>query len=169
MNISGFDTLDPHFAASFADRMLADMVFNGLIRFKPGLAPELEPDLALEIPEPVTLNGKQTWTFRLRDKVFFHGSPDRSSWELTAEDVVRSFEKTIDPVRSAYAGGYEGISIDALDPRTVRFTVDPPSPLCCFSPRWPIMQGDLWWPRWERQTTAGRGPWWAPDPFGSRD
>ncbi len=135
VNISGFDTLDPHFAASFADRMLADMVFNGLIRFKPGLAPELEPDLALEIPEPVTLNGKQTWTFRLREKVFFHGSPDRSSWELTAEDVVRSFEKTIDPVRSAYAGGYEGISIDALDPRTVRFTVDPPQSPLLFLPK----------------------------------
>ena len=135
VNISAFDTRDPHFAASFADRMLVDMVFNGLIRFKPGLAPELEPDLALEIPEPVTLNGRQTWTFRLRDKVFFHGSTDRPAWELTSEDVVRSFEKTTDPMRSAYAGGYQGISIEALDRRTVRFTVDPPQSPLLFLPK----------------------------------
>lgn len=135
VNISGFDTRDPHFAASFADRMLVDMVFNGLIRFKPGLAPELEPDLALEIPEPVTLNGKQTWTFRLRKNVFFHGRPGHAAWELTAGDVVRSFEKTTDPARSAYAGGYEGITIESLDRHTVRFTVDPPQSPLLFLPK----------------------------------
>lgn len=135
VNISAFDTLDPHFAASFADRMLADMVFNGLIRYKPGLAPELEPDLALEIPEPVTLNGKQTWTFRLRENVWFHGSPGRPPWELRAGDVVRSFEKTTDPVRSAYAGGYAGITILALNDWTVRFTVDPPQSPLLFLPK----------------------------------
>ncbi|WDP88466.1 MAG: hypothetical protein HUN04_01395 [Desulfobacter sp.] len=135
VNISGFDTRDPHFAASFADRMLVDMVFNGLIRFKPGLAPELEPDLALGIPEPVTLNGKQTWTFRLREKVFFHGGKGTPPWEMTAADVVRSFEKTTDPARSAYAGGYDGISVEALDRRTVRFTVDPPQSPLLFLPK----------------------------------
>ncbi len=135
VNISSFDTRDPHFAASFADRMLADMVFNGLIRFKPGLAPELEPDLALDIPEPVTINGNQTWTFRLRRGVYFHREKGRPGRELKAWDVVASFEKTTDPARSAYAGGYEGINIQALDERTVRFTVDPPQSPLLFLPK----------------------------------
>lgn len=135
VNVSGFDTLDPHFAAAFADRILADMVFSGLIRYKPGLAPELEPDLALNIPEPVTLNGKQTWTFRLRENVFFHSSPGRPAWEMTAADVVRSFEKAMDPDCSAYAGGYEGIAVEAIDRRTARFTVDPPQSPLLFLPK----------------------------------
>lgn len=135
VNISSFDTRDPHFAASFADRMLADMVYNGLIRFKPGLAPELEPDLALAIPEPVTINGNQTWTFRLRRGVYFHREKGRPGRELKACDVVDSFEKTTDPARSAYAGGYEGINIQALDERTVRFTVDPPQSPLLFLPK----------------------------------
>ncbi|MCG8618346.1 MAG: ABC transporter substrate-binding protein [Desulfobacterales bacterium] len=135
VNISAFDTLDPHFAASFADRMLADMVFGGLIRYRPGLAPELEPDLAVDIPEPVTVNGKQTWTFHLRPGVYFHDVGDGVDREMTAEDVVASFEKTMNPSRSAYAGGYAGISIDALDNRTVRFTVDPPQSPLLFLPK----------------------------------
>lgn len=135
VNISGFDTQDPHFAASFADRMLADMVFNGLIRFKPGLAPELEPDLAVDIPEPVVVNGKQTWTFHLRQGVLFHPAVDGQVREMTAADVIASFEKTTDPARSAYAGGYAGIRVEALDERTVRFTVDPPQSPLLFLPK----------------------------------
>ncbi|HCY84689.1 MAG TPA: hypothetical protein DHV36_06100 [Desulfobacteraceae bacterium] len=135
VNISAFDTLDPHFAASFADRMLADMVFGGLIRYRPGQAPELEPDLALDIPEPVTVNGKQTWTFHLRPGVFFHDAGDGKRREMMAKDVVASFEKTTDPSRSAYAGGYAGITIDALDSRTVRFSVDPPQSPLLFLPK----------------------------------
>ncbi|MEH0020730.1 MAG: ABC transporter substrate-binding protein [Desulfobacter sp.] len=135
VNISAFDTRDPHFAASFADRMLVDMVFNGLIRFRPGLAPELEPDLAMEIPEPVTVNGQQTWTFRLRRGVYFQSSGKGPGRELGAADVIASFEKTTDPSRSAYAGGYEGIAVHALDSRTVRFTVDPPQSPLLFLPK----------------------------------
>lgn len=135
INISAFDTLDPHFAASFADRMLVDMVFNGLIRFRPGLAPELEPDLAVDIPEPVTVNGRQTWTFHLRQGVYFHDAGDGKHREMRAGDVIASFEKTTDPARSAYAGGYAGISVDALDERTVRFTVDPPQSPLLFLPK----------------------------------
>ena len=135
INISGFDTLDPHFAASFADRILVDMVFNGLIRFKPGLAPELEPDLAVDIPEPVTVDGRQTWTFHLRSGVYFHKNRQGRHVAMTAADVVASYQKTMDPARSAYAGGYEGISVEALDPKTVRFTVNPPQSPLLFLPK----------------------------------
>ncbi|MCG8564887.1 MAG: hypothetical protein MI747_07375, partial [Desulfobacterales bacterium] len=92
LNVSGFNTRDPHYAASFADRTLADLVFNGLIRFTPGQAPRLEPDLAENIPEPQIINGKQTWTFHLRRGVFFQGEGHLRKRELTAAAVLRSYK-----------------------------------------------------------------------------
>jgi len=135
LNVSGLNTLDPHYAASFSDRILADMVFNGLIRFKPGHAPELEPDLAVNIPEPEIINGKQTWTFQLRKGVVFHGDSTPHPEELTARDILLSFRKTTDPRRSAYAGGYDGITLEVVGPHRVRFTVDPPQSPLLFLPK----------------------------------
>ena len=135
LNVSGFNTRDPHYAASFADRILADLVFNGLIRFTPGQAPNLEPDLAENIPEPQIINGKQTWTFFLKKGIYFQGEGPLRRREVTSEAVLRSFKKTMDPRRSAYAGGYQGIFIQALDRYTVRFTVDPPQSPLLFLPK----------------------------------
>ena len=38
-------TLDPHYAAATMDRAVVDMVFNGLVRYKPGDITVIEPDL----------------------------------------------------------------------------------------------------------------------------
>ncbi|MCK5310599.1 MAG: hypothetical protein KAJ62_00720, partial [Desulfobacteraceae bacterium] len=135
LNVASFNTLDPHQAASSSDRILADMVFNGLIRFKPGLAPDLEPDLALNIPEPEIINGKQTWTFHLRKGVMFHSAENTVPKELTAQTILLSFEKTMDPMQSAYAGGYDGIQLEALGPYTIRFTVYPAQSPLLFLPK----------------------------------
>ena len=135
LNVAGFNTLDPHQAASSSDRILADMVFNGLIRFKPGLAPDLEPDLARNIPEPEIINGKQTWTFHLRKGVMFHSTETAIPRELKVQTILQSFKKTMDPKRSAYAGGYDGIHVKALGPYTVRFTVDPSQSPLLFLPK----------------------------------
>src|SRR5688572_3748869 len=43
-------TLDPHLASGTQDRTVVDMVFNGLVRYKPGTVTELEPDIAAEMP-----------------------------------------------------------------------------------------------------------------------
>jgi peptide/nickel transport system substrate-binding protein len=135
LNVSGINTKDPHYAASFSDRILADMVFNGLIRFKPGHAPTLEPDLAVNIPEPEIIDGKQIWTFHLRKGVAFHHVKNHPARELTARDVLLSFQKTTDPNRSAYAGGYDGIHIEVIAPYTIRFIVDPPQSPLLFLPK----------------------------------
>ena len=78
IHVSKFNTLDPHRAASTSDRILADMLYNGLIRFKPGNSRQMEPDLAVEIPEPVMVRGKQTWTFKLKENIFFQAYPGES-------------------------------------------------------------------------------------------
>lgn len=46
VHVSAMGRMDPHFAAGSQDRALADMVFNGLLRYAPGNAPRIEPDLA---------------------------------------------------------------------------------------------------------------------------
>ena len=62
-------TMDPHFASSTCDRALVDMIFNGLLRYKPGDGTAFEPDLAEAIPEPEMVDGTQVWTFKLRKGV----------------------------------------------------------------------------------------------------
>ncbi len=66
INTADVQTMDPHYAATFNDRLAVDMLFNALIRYVPGQYPEFEADLAAEIPEPVIIGGRQTWTFNLR-------------------------------------------------------------------------------------------------------
>src|SRR5215210_7800136 len=49
-NAADLGSLDPHFGSGTQDRALADMVFNGLIRYRPGDATAFEPDLAVGLP-----------------------------------------------------------------------------------------------------------------------
>ncbi|HID10558.1 MAG TPA: hypothetical protein EYP17_04570, partial [Candidatus Latescibacteria bacterium] len=113
-------TLDPHFAAATMDRAVVDMVFNGLVRYKPGDIRIFEPDLA-ESWE-VSPDGK-VWTFHLRKGVMCHPWNGNPAYELTSEDVVYSLRKAADPARSAYAGEYEGMTFAAVDKYTVKITL----------------------------------------------
>lgn len=121
---SDLSSLDPHFAAATQDRAVVDMVFNGLIRYKPGDISQFEPDLATEIPEPTMENGQQVWTFNLRQGVMCHPWGDNDGYELTAEDVVYSLEKSADSERSAYAGEYPGMTVEAVDDYTVEVRLE---------------------------------------------
>ncbi len=158
LNVACFNTLDPHQAASSSDRILADMVFNGLIRYKPGLAPDLEPDLALNIPEPEIINGEQVWTFHLRKGVLFHSAGNTSPKEMTAQTILLSFEKAMDPKRSAYAGGYDGINLKALGPYTVCFTVNPPQSPLLFLPKVANYAGGFIVSKTDKGRLLGTGP-----------
>jgi peptide/nickel transport system substrate-binding protein len=117
-------TADPHYAAASQDRVLVDMIFNGLLRFKPGDGAVFEPDLALDFPKPIVIAGKQVWTFKLRKGVMWHPSDKVPSYELTSEDVVYSLGKSADRARSAYSALYTGMSFHAPDPTTVSIVLD---------------------------------------------
>lgn len=129
------ETLDPHFASSTNDRTAVDMIFSGLIRYKPGNSQEMEPDLAEEIPEPEESSGAQVWTFKLRQGVMFQPGPETDTYELTADDVVFSLEKAADPERSAFAAEYEGLTFEKVNDYTVSITVDPPLSSLLFLPK----------------------------------
>ena len=135
VNAADLASLDPHFASGTQDRTVADMVFNGLVRFVPGNSAEIEPDLATEIPTPEDVDGKQVWTFTLREGVMCHPSAETEAYELTAEDVVYSLQKSADPDRSSYSGDYAGMTVEAVDDYTVAITLDQPLSETLFLPK----------------------------------
>jgi peptide/nickel transport system substrate-binding protein len=117
-------TLDPHRSASTVDRATVDMVFNGLVRYPPGDQVKVEPDLAASWK---VSPDKKVWTFTLRKGVFFHPYPGNpNGYELTADDVVYSFKRAADSKKSSYAGEYGGMTVEAVDPYTVRVTIEKP-------------------------------------------
>jgi peptide/nickel transport system substrate-binding protein len=134
-NASDLGNLDPHFATSTQDRSLVDMVFNGLVRYKPGDGSVFEPDLATSLPEPEMVNGKQVWTFTLRKGVMCQPMEGVPSYELTSEDVVYSLNKAANTDTSAYAGEYTGMTFDAPDAYTVKITLDTPLSPILFYPK----------------------------------
>jgi peptide/nickel transport system substrate-binding protein len=127
LKYSDLRSLDPHVGTTTPDRVIGDMVFNGLVRYKPGdvALDKMEPDLAESIPQPKILpDGSQVWTFKLRHGVMFHPYKGNPAYELTSEDVVYSLKKAADPKRSAYAGEYSGMTFEAVDKYTVKITLE---------------------------------------------
>jgi peptide/nickel transport system substrate-binding protein len=117
-------TLDPHRAATTVDRSTVDPIFNGLVRYPPGNQVTPEPDLATSWKVSKDL---KVWTFTLRKGVQFQPFPGYpNGYELTSEDVVYSLKRAADPNRSSYAGEYTGISFEAIDPYTVKITIEKP-------------------------------------------
>lgn len=135
VHVSAMGNIDPHFAAASQDRAFADMVFNGLLRYVPGNAPRIEPDLATDIPEFKMLNGRQIWTIHLRKGVLFHPGPGLPAHELTAEDVIFSLEKSADEKRSAYAATYTGMVLNKLDDYSLEIILEKPISSILFFPK----------------------------------
>lgn len=111
--------LDPHVSTRTEDKIVFAMMFNGLVRFKPGSMSSnaIEPDLA-ESWE--TSADGLVWTFTLRRGVQFHGDYGT----LTAKDVVYSLNRAADPNRSGVASDYTAFkSVEAIDDYTVRITL----------------------------------------------
>jgi peptide/nickel transport system substrate-binding protein len=112
------------------------MVFNGLVRYKPGDTTQFEPDLATALPTPTSdASGKQTWTVALRKGVMCQPSDGVPAYELTSDDVVYSLTKSANKASSAYSGDYAGMTFAATDPYTVTVTLDKPLSTALFYPR----------------------------------
>lgn len=130
--------LDPQFANAGMDRQIMKPMFEGLVRYIPGdITAGFEPAIATEVPEVPEPNedGTQTWEFDIREGVMCHPGPNNDQYELTAEDVVLSYEKTMNPETAAFAPDYEVVeSVEAVDDRTVAFTLSSPRSASLFLP-----------------------------------
>ncbi len=110
------DTFDPVLGhARWGD----GKVTEGLLRLTVGLG--VEPLLATDLPQ-VSDDGL-TYTYTLRDGVTFHDGT-----ALDAADVVATYEAALDPANaSPVAADLTALaSVEAVDARTVRFTLSHP-------------------------------------------
>lgn len=126
--------LDPNLSVG-TDAVVAEMIFNGLLRYQPGNSAVIEPDLAESLPKPKTEGGKQIWTFTLKKGVMFQPGFKQAAYEMTSEDVVYSLQKAADPMTSAYAYRYAGMSFKAQGPYAVQIILDKPLSATLFLPR----------------------------------
>lgn len=120
-------SIDPHQAVPAPDRAVVMPIFEGLVRYVPGdAAAGFEPDLATEIPEPPAPedDGTQIWEFELNEGVMCQAGPENDAYELSIEEVVASYEKSMDADRSSFAGDYGNVqSVEATGDRTIAFTL----------------------------------------------
>lgn len=105
--------INPLLAASDADRDLTALVYSGLLKASPQ---GYVPDLAEKYD--VSDEGR-VYTFVLRQDATFHdGTP------VTAQDVVFTVTKTQDPaLKSPQRANWNGVIAEAIDARTVKFTL----------------------------------------------
>jgi len=114
--------LDPAAGGRLPDWNNRMNIFNSLVTHKPGTLTEVAPDLA----ERWTVSQDGTvYTFFLRQGVRWH----ENFGEFTAEDVKYSWERLLNPAtRAADNSDLRPVkSIDVVDPRTVRVTLNAPS------------------------------------------
>jgi peptide/nickel transport system substrate-binding protein len=115
--------IDPAYSNRLPDWQLTMNVYNGLVRQKPGSLAEVEPDLAerWDVSPDFT-----QYTFHLRSGVLWH----ENYGAFTAEDVKYSWERQLNPeTRANSSADLRRVkSIEVLDPRTVRVTLDQPFP-----------------------------------------
>ncbi|MBW1961031.1 MAG: polyamine ABC transporter substrate-binding protein [Deltaproteobacteria bacterium] len=111
-------SMDPGRSFGTQDMALQDMIFNGLLRYKPGDISVIEPDLAERWE---TSKDGMALTFYLRKGVMSHpfkGYPN--GVELTAEDIVFNLKKNQDPKLSTYSSSYKNFEAEIIDKYTVK-------------------------------------------------
>lgn len=135
VHTSSLGSLDPHLQRGSQDFTYADLVFNCLIRYRPGDLSRLEPDIAESIPTFVMRNGRQVWTIHLKKGVFFHPGPFNSAYELTADDVIFSLKKLGNPEFSTMSAEYADMTFEKIDDHTLEIIMDKPVSPLFFLPR----------------------------------
>ena len=130
VHTSGLTHLDPHFAKGSQDATFSDLVFNSLVRYAPGNLSRIEPDIAESIPGFYIKNGRQIWTVQLKKGILFHPGPYNPAYELTADDVIFSFQKAADPDRSGISGAFSGMTFKKQGDYSLEIILEKPvSPL----------------------------------------
>ncbi|TAM90470.1 MAG: twin-arginine translocation signal domain-containing protein [Jatrophihabitans sp.] len=116
---SGFD---PMSASSAVATAINQHVFEPLVDLDPITR---KPFLALAKQEPTASSDGLTWTVKLREAKFSDGTP------VTADDVVWSFQRVLDPANKALVAAFVTFidSVSATDASTVTFTLKTPFPL----------------------------------------
>lgn len=106
--------INPVLAISEPDKDLTNLVFSGLMR----LDENSNPSLDLAESYSVSENGLE-YTFVLKNDAKFHDGE-----AITADDVVFTIEKISNPfIKSPKRASWEGVLVEKIDERTVKFTL----------------------------------------------
>ncbi len=112
---AGISSLDPAFSRNLENLWACNLLFNGLVEIDDSL--NVIPAIAKSWT--IDTSGR-TYTFLLRDDVYFHDSEVFASGEgrkVVAQDFVFSFNRVIDPVKTT-PGSWVFSSVDSLRPFT---------------------------------------------------
>jgi peptide/nickel transport system substrate-binding protein len=114
----GPDRIDPHGPGmALQHRLIVDLPYQALLRLDENF--DIVPSLATEWE----MESPTSYVFKIREGVKFHDGSD-----LTADDVVFTFERILDPERPSDSGvkmrSVE--SVTKVDDHTVRFTLKEP-------------------------------------------
>jgi peptide/nickel transport system substrate-binding protein len=118
---------DPQLVQSYRTMTNLSFTHSRLVKIKAGagVAPGSTP-LEGDLAESWTRTSPTTYMFKLRKGVRWHNKPPVDGRELTAEDVKFSFERFLSP-KNPQRGLLEQVEkIEAVDPRTVRFSLTEP-------------------------------------------
>jgi peptide/nickel transport system substrate-binding protein len=126
----GFDPphFDPHQTPHWWTFIFLSLTHGGLVRHRagPGVVPgtlPIEPHLAESWEQP----NDTTYVFKLRKGVRWHAKPPVNGRELTADDVVFTFQRALTIKGNPTRALFEEIDrVEALDRYTVRFTMNQP-------------------------------------------
>ncbi|HAS80943.1 MAG: hypothetical protein UR25_C0001G0043 [Candidatus Nomurabacteria bacterium GW2011_GWE1_32_28] len=127
--------INPILASSIADQDLVSLIYSGLMRKSPDGS--LVPDLALkyEVSEDNLI-----YTFTLKDNLYFH---DEKS--ISSDDIIFTINKIKDPIiKSPKKGSWEGVSVEKIDEKTIKFTLKQPYASFLENTTLGIMPSHLW-------------------------
>jgi ABC-type transport system substrate-binding protein len=123
-SIGEMQPLNPWFTVTNdVNRDIVSLVFSGLLRYNPETK-EIEEDLA-----SIDVDGDaRIYTLTLKENIEWHDSTEENPHFVTSDDVVFTFQTVQDPEfpNSLLRQNFQGVEIEKLDERTVRFRLEEP-------------------------------------------
>lgn len=109
--------INPILALSDADRDLVSLVYSGLLKATP------DGGLISDLAESYTVsNDGLVYEFIIKEEAVFHDGE-----KVDANDIIFTINKTLDPtLKSAQRANWDGVLIEKIDDRTIRFTLARP-------------------------------------------
>lgn len=128
-------SINPLLATSQSDRDLTMLIYSGLMRAT--AEGDLVPDLARSYD--VSEDGK-IYTFTLRDNATWHDGE-----VVTSDDIIFTVQMAQDSIiKSVHRASWDGVSIERVDARTIRFILEQPYSPFLYNTTLGILPKHLW-------------------------
>lgn len=123
-SVGQLQPLNPWFTVqNDVNRDIVSLVFSGLLRYNPETK-KIEEDLATMQAS----NDARTYTLKLKDGLEWHDSTEKKRHEVTADDVVFTFQTIQQPgfPNPLLQQNFRRVTISKVDARTVKFELEEP-------------------------------------------